>query len=109
MRKTALALVFAGLATLSQAFTSDLLEEVQTAFLKKFPALQQAKLGGGTPDVSFNYDTKGLGPFAIGFGNNSIKLKPRLDMDYTLIAATNCTECPSHNYKDKESEIKGYL
>jgi hypothetical protein len=72
------------------------MEEVKTAFLKKYPALQQAK--GSSPDVSFNYETSELGPFAIGFGNNSIKLKPRLDMDYTLIAAPNCTECPSHNY-----------
>ena len=89
MRKTALALVFVGLATLSSAFTSDLMEEVQAAFLKKYPALQQAKTA--TPDVSFNYETGELGPFAIGYGNNSIKLKPRLDMDYTLIAAPNCT------------------
>jgi hypothetical protein len=72
------------------------MEEVKTSFLKKYPALQQAKVA--TPDVSFNYDTGELGPFVIGFGNNSIKLKPRLDIDYTLIAASNCTECPSHNY-----------
>ncbi len=46
------------------------MEEVHTAFLKKYPALQQAK--AAAPDVSYNYQTGELGPFAIGFGKNII-------------------------------------
>ena len=59
--------------------------------------------------VDYNYDTSKAGPFAIGASKNLINLRPRLDLDYTMIAGLNCTECPSHNYNNIQSESLGSL
>ena len=38
-----------------------------------------------------------------------MNLIPRLDLDYTLIAAKNCTQCPRKEYDAVKSEQVGYL
>ena len=60
-------------------------------------------------DVRLNLDTGLAGTFIIGGANNTLNLHPRLDMDVTMIAAPNCTECPSRKYEAPKSEEAGML
>ena len=44
--------------------------------------------------VSYFFNNNQGGPFFIGGANNTINLRPRIDMDYSVIAGWNCTTCP---------------
>ncbi len=69
----------------------------------------QLKQEKPTFDVEYNFFTGVAGAYKIGFGNNTINLSPKLNMDYTAIAAPNCTDCPSKNYDTSKSEGAGFL
>ena len=60
-------------------------------------------------NVVYNFNTLKAGPFSIGGVNSSISLRPRLDLDYTLIVGRNCSQCASTNYDTAKSFELGYL
>jgi hypothetical protein len=52
---------------------------------------------------------KGIIPFEIGSKMDVIELKPIFSLDFTLIAAKNCSNCPTRNFDSIQSEKDGSL
>jgi hypothetical protein len=93
MIKSAIIFIVAGIATVVQ--TLDFLHS-------SFPLTDDHS--NDKFDVVYNFIAGNGGPFFIGSANNTLNLRPKLNMDYTIIAAPNCTECPSKNYDVQKSE-----
>jgi len=93
-------LVLAGMAALSAC---NPYARMGAAFLEQTPSAAPSF------NVSYFFNTNKGGPFMIGGLNSTISLRPRMDLDYTLIAAHNCSACPSNKYDDRKSEVMGYL
>ena len=93
-------LVLAGMAALSAC---NPYARMGAAFLEQTPSTAPSF------NVSYFFNTNKGGPFMIGGLNSTISLRPRMDLDYTLIAAHNCSACPSNKYDDRKSEVMGYL
>ena len=100
MRKTSLpAFVFVGLVSTIAAFSPS---ELATRFLSE---LQQGKPeNNGVHNVLYTYKTGLAGNFFIGSQNNTLNLRPAIDMDFSLIAAHNCSQCPYNRYDSKKSQ-----
>jgi hypothetical protein len=101
-------LVFVGLATLSAASEGISFSDLASKFLST-KYLEQTPVVKSTYEVMLDFNTGYAGSFVIGGANNTINLKPQMQLDYTMIAAKNCSECPSHNFDAVKSEEMGFL
>ena len=60
-------------------------------------------------NVTYNFKTGKAGTFKIGGNNDTISMRPQLNLDYSIIGSTNCTVCPSKAYNVAASEKLNYL
>lgn len=99
-------LVLAGIVSVSQAFKGVSFLDIGPKFAE---SLQSANITSPRFDVTYNLKTGKVGTFKIGGNNDTISMRPQLNLDYSIIASSNCTECPSHSYNVAASEKLNYL
>jgi hypothetical protein len=97
MRNSALtSLVIVGLATISHAFEANFLHSI----------LEQS--GATLQTVEYNFNN-GYSSFNIGSRNNTVYLRPNMNLDLTAVSSRNCSRCPRNNYDVYSSENDQFL
>ena len=97
MRNIASTFVFVGLVATSLGFRAESFLDIPTKVAEQ--------LGQSSPvQVTYNMKLLNAGKFRIGANNDSISMRPMLNLDYSIIAARNCSQCPTRTYDVDASE-----